>query len=274
VDAWSPASGPVTTAHRVGSVRPDVFGEGPVVIGHRGLGCGIVAGHRQNTLGSFAAAVRRGARWVEADVRRLGDDVLVVAHDAAYPDGTRLADLRGPEADHRGTLRLSTLLEELPPHVGLNLDLKSTMDDCLRPPGRTTAGLLAPVVAAEAARRPLMVSSFDPAALGVLRATSPQVPLGLLTWYGFPVDMAVAACAHMDVEVLGVDVGSLRDRRAGGHIDAGALARLLSRLHQCGRQLLVWCPQIALARLLVAAGTDAVVMDDLPEALVALSTAP
>ncbi|MEU2347936.1 glycerophosphodiester phosphodiesterase [Modestobacter sp. NPDC049651] len=143
-------------------VRPDVFGEGPAVIGHRGLGCGVVAGHPQNTLSSFVAAAGRGAQWVEADVRRLRDDVLVVAHDAAHPDGSPLADLTGAEADRRGVLRLSTLLDELPLQVGVNVDLKSSMDDCLRSPGRTTAGLLAPVVAAEAVRRPLMVSSFDP----------------------------------------------------------------------------------------------------------------
>jgi glycerophosphoryl diester phosphodiesterase len=267
----SPRSGPVTTAGRAGPVHPDVFGREPVVIGHRGLGCGVVAGHRQNTLSSFAAAVRSGARWVEADVRRLGDDVLVVAHDAAYPDGTRLADISGAEAEHRGTLCLSALLDELPRQVGINLDLKSSMDDCLRSPAQTTAGLLAPVVAAEATRRPLMVSSFDPAALWLLRATAPRVPLGLLTWYRFPVEMAVAACAHMDVEVLALHVGSLSDGTAGGQIDPRVPARLLFLLHRCGRQLLVWCPQIALARLLVAAGTDAVVVDDLPEALVALT---
>ncbi|MGY1669343.1 glycerophosphodiester phosphodiesterase [Geodermatophilus sp. SYSU D00710] len=253
---------------------PDVFGEGPAVIGHRGLGCGVVDGHQQNTLGSFAAAVRSGARWVEADVRRLADDVLVVAHDAVYPDGTRLDDVTGAEADRRGTLRLRTLLDDLPRQVGLNLDLKSSMEDCLRSPGHTSAGILAPVVAAEATRRPLMVSSFDPAALGLLRATAPKVPLGLLTWHGFPVEMAVAACAHMDVEVLALHVGSLWDGTAGGQIDPGALADLLSRLHRCRRQLLVWCPQIASARLLVSAGTDAVVVDDLPEALVALGPAP
>jgi glycerophosphoryl diester phosphodiesterase len=252
-------------------VHSDVFGEGPAVIGHRGLGCGIVAGHQQNSLGSFAAAVRSGARWVEADVRRLGDDVLVVAHDEVYPDGTRLDGLTGAEADRRGTLRLSTLLEELPPQVGLNLDLKSSMDDCLRSSGQTTAGLLAPVVAAEARRRPLMVSSFDPAALGLLRAMAPRVPLGLLTWYWFPLEMAAAACVHMDVEVLALHVGSLGEGAAAGRIDAESVARLLSLLHRCGRQLLVWCPQLALARVLVSAGVDAVVVDDLPEALVALS---
>ncbi|MCW2532132.1 MAG: glycerophosphoryl diester phosphodiesterase [Blastococcus sp.] len=77
-----------------------------------------MAGQRQNTLGSFSAAVRSGARWVEADVRRTGDDTLVVAHDPTYPDGTALTDLSGTQTDQRGTLRLRTLLDELPPVVG------------------------------------------------------------------------------------------------------------------------------------------------------------
>jgi len=248
-----------------------VFGEGPAVIGHRGLGCGVVAGHQQNTLSSFAAAACSGARWVEADVRRLRDDVLVVAHDAVYPDGTQLDDLTGAEADRRGTLRLSALLDEVPGDVGLDLDLKSSMDDCLRSPGGTTAGLLAPVVAAEVSRRSLMVSSFDPAALSLLRAAAPRVPLGLLTWHRFPMDIAVAACVHMDVEVLALHVGSLCDGPAGAQIDWAVLASLLSLLHRCGRQLLVWCPQTALVRSLLSAGTDAVVVDDIPEALTALS---
>jgi len=42
--------------------------------------------------------------------------------------------------------------------------------------------------------------------LWLLRATAPRVPLGLLTWHRFPVEMAVAACVHMDVEVLALHV--------------------------------------------------------------------
>jgi glycerophosphoryl diester phosphodiesterase len=268
-----PHPGRTAVAQTPGSVMPSVFGSGPTVIGHRGLGSGVVDGHRQNTMDSFTAAVRSGARWVEADVRRLGDDTLVVAHDASYPDGTCLADVPYDEAVRRGTLPLRTLLDELPTDVGVNLDLKSSMEDCLRPPLRTTAGLLRPVAAQESGRRPVMVSSFDPAALQILRAEAPQVPLGLLTWYRFPVEMAVAACAHMDVEVLALHVGSIWDDSHGEPLDLPGIDSLLRMLHLCGRQLLVWCPDTAMVRALVAAGTDAVVVDDVPGALAALSDA-
>ena len=250
-----------------------VFGERSAVIGHRGLGRGVVTGHRQNTLGSFEAAVRAGVRWVEADVRRTGDDTLVVVHDPAYPDGTALADVSGAEVDRRGTLRLRTLFEQLPPEVGVNVDLKSSIGDCLRPPRLTTAGLLCPVVADEAARRPLVVSSFDPAALVRVRHEAPHVALGLLTWDRFPLEMAVAACAHMDVEVLALHVGSLpRDPRTR-RLDPHSVERVSALVHRSDRELMVWCPGTGPARRLLAAGTDAVVVDEVPRALRALRAA-
>jgi len=245
---------------------PGVFGSGPAIIGHRGLGCGVVSGHRENTLGSFTAAVELGVDWVEVDVRRTGDDTLVVAHDETLADGTRLAVLTGEEADRRGALLLRTLLDELPSGVGVNLDLKSSIDDCLRPPGRTTAGLLAPVVAAEAGRRPVIVSSFDPAALHLLRRAAPHVPLAWLTWYGFPLEAAVAGCAHMDVDVLALQVGSLRGKQ-GGSVERSVVERVLSLVHESGRQLLVWCPEAGAARVLAETGADALVVDQVPHAL-------
>jgi glycerophosphoryl diester phosphodiesterase len=196
-----------------------VFGGGPTVIGHRGLGCGVVSGHAENTLGSFTTAVALGAAWVEVDVRRTADDVLVVAHDPAYADGVHLVDLSAAQTDDRGTLRLSALLDELPSVVGVDLDLKSAMEDCLRAPTRTTAGLLSPVAAEEAGRRPVMVSSFDPAALNRLRSTAPQVPLGWLTWHHYPLEAAGAARV---VSRTGAGPGARRRRCRRGRGGPGA----------------------------------------------------
>jgi glycerophosphoryl diester phosphodiesterase len=244
-----------------------VFGTRPALIGHRGLGCGTVSGHRENTLDSFTAAVELGMQWVETDVRRTADNILVVAHDQVQVDGASVAILTAQDADRRGMLRLESLFEALPTSVGVNVDLKSSMDDCLRSPSRTTAGLLARVVVAEAHRRPLIVSSFDPAALQLLRHEAPEVPLAWLTWYRFPVETAVAGSAHMDVDVLGLHVGSLRPDPDTGTVDGAYASDVVRLVHGCGRQLLVWCPDAGPARTLAEAGADALVVDEVPHAL-------
>jgi glycerophosphoryl diester phosphodiesterase len=230
----------------------------------------VVSGHRENTLGSFTAAGALGMRWVEADVRRTGDGTLVVAHDAALADGTSLAELAGDDVDRRRLLRLRSVFDALPPEMGINVDLKSSIDDSAQPPGRTTAGLLAPVVAEEARRRPLIVSSFDPAALALLRSEIPDVALAWLTWRRFPVETAVAGCAHMDIDVLALHVGSLCWDPGSGTVDRDHVAHVVALVHGCGRQLLVWCPEAGQARVLAEAGADAVVVDEVPDALGAL----
>ena len=238
---------------------------GPVLIGHRGMGRGVVDGHEQNTLGSFVAAVDAGADWVEVDVRRTADDALVVAHDPAYADGAFVVDLTCDEASARGTLLLDDLLEALPPRAGVSLDLKSSMEDAARTAGRTAAALLAPVARRASRTRALWLTSFDPGALLVVREAAPGVPLGLLTWHGYPVEHAVAAAADLDVQVLALQVGSLWSTATRCPAETPAqrpLARIVSLLHDAGRELAVWCPRVQHARRLAEAGADALVVDD------------
>ena len=51
----------------------------PQVIGHRGA----MAYAPENTLASFREARRRGARWVEIDVKLTADAVPILMHDAS-----------------------------------------------------------------------------------------------------------------------------------------------------------------------------------------------
>ena len=90
-----------------------------------------------------------------------------------------------------------------PGQVGVDFDLKTSMEDATRDRDATTAALLAGLAAREARRRPVLITSFDPGALDIAREIAPSVPRGLLTWLDFPVGQAVAAAAHLDVHVLG-----------------------------------------------------------------------
>src|SRR3954454_12832887 len=116
-----------------------VFEDPPVLCGHRGMGKGIVDGHTENTLASCRSAIDAGLRWVEVDVRTTKDDVLVAAHHPTIDDGRFYADLMSDEIGGNPLLRVDELLDDLPSDVAVNLDIKSSLEDALRPRGATTA---------------------------------------------------------------------------------------------------------------------------------------
>ena len=219
-----------------------VFADSPVLCGHRGMG----RGHAENTLPSFRAAVAAGLRWVEVDARVAADDVLVARHDPDLEDGRAVASLHAAET---GLMRVEELLEDLPPEIAVNIDVKSSLEDALRPRERTTAALVAGLVAG--AGRPLLVTSFDPAALLILRERAPELPLGLLTWTRFPLRKAVAAAAHLGVEVVTANVESF---------DSGA-ERAVRVAHEAGLEVGAWCPAEDERERLLAIGVDCLVID-------------
>lgn len=244
-----------------------IFGSSAVVLGHRGCGKGTVEGHVENSLDSFLAAVSMGLDWVEVDVRRTRDDVLVVTHNPAREDGVFWADLTGAEACAGGVLRLNDLLGALPSGIGVDFDVKSSMEDAPRHRSLTTMGLLAPVLRREARRRPVLVTSFDAAALGIARDLARDVPRGLLTWVEFPVGHAVAFAAHLDVDVLALHGGSLKPNRVEpGHLQR-PLQQVIDTVHATGLELMAWCPGSRFARELIAAGVDALCVNNVPRIL-------
>ena len=247
-----------------------VFGPRPTLLGHRGCGRGTVGGHEENTLSSFLAAVELGIDWVEVDVRRTSDDLLVVAHHPAEDDGIFYADISAAEAAERGALRIEELLEALPPHVGVDFDVKTSMEDATRERAATTTGRLAPLVVREHHRRPALISSFDPSALDIAREVAPGVPRGLLTWLEFPIGQAVAAAGHLDVQVLAPHCGSLRANQIEPEPLQRPLDYVVDIVHASGREFLAWCPGLAFGQRLLDAGVDALCVNNVPKVLESL----
>lgn len=252
--------------------RNRVFGTGPALLGHRGCGRGEVAGHWENTLESFLTAVELGIDWVEVDVRRTADDHLVVAHNPADEEGVFYADMSGHEAADRGALRVEALLAELPAHVGVDFDVKTSMEDATRERALTTMGQLAPIAEREGRRREVLVTSFDPSVLDIAQELAPRVPRGLLTWVDFPIGQAVAAAAHLDVQVLAPHWGSLRPNKIEPEPLQRPLQYVVDLVHQSGREFLAWCPGPEFAQKLLDAGVDALCVNDVPQALATLRT--
>jgi len=224
-----------------------VFDDVPVLCGHRGSGRGVVGGQTENTLGSFRAAVAAGAGWVEVDSRINRANQLVASHDP-------IAD---PEPD--GLMLIEDLLEDLPPEIGVNLEIKSELADAQRPRNETTAARTARL-AAKAKPRPFLLTSFDPSAPLIVRELEPKLPVGLLTWIRFPLRKAVPAATHLGMDVVAPHVQSLQ-------LEQEELNNSIRVAHDAGLQVVGWCPDREQAERLVAARVDCLIVDDVPAAM-------
>jgi glycerophosphoryl diester phosphodiesterase len=220
-----------------------VFGDTPVLCGHRGSG----RGHEENTLPSFEAAVAAGLRWVEVDARMTADGVLVARHDPELEDGRAVAALTAAET---GLMRVEDLFEVLPAEVAIDVEVKSALEDALRPRAETTAALVAELTARH--NRHVLVTSFDPAALLIVRERRPSAAVGLLTWIRFPLRKAIPAARHLGVDVVAANVESFP-------AEAATPVRVA---HEAGLEVAAWCPAPEERPALLEAGVDCLVIDD------------
>jgi glycerophosphoryl diester phosphodiesterase len=269
-----------------------IFESRPEVIGHRGYGTGTIAlaaaaatagddppaagpaqeGGRaqesvtENTVASLLAAVDAGLSWVEIDVQRTADDELVLRHDPTTPEGAFLIEGTATES---GLPRLTEVLEALPPEVAVDVDVKTILEDAVDAPARRTGALLRPILAREARRRPLLVTSFDPSLLLDFRESLPGVPLGLLTWLTFPLSHAVSAAAGLGLQAVGLHTGSFGLDRDDPRIRP--LDHAVDTAHRAGLEVLVWCPAAKDAPRYAKGGVDALIVNDVPGVLAALA---
>ena len=240
------------------TVSARVFVDTPVLCGHRGSGRGV----GENTLPSFRAAVAAGLPWVEVDARLTADGVLVAYHEAVLPNGRYVSQLPAGETDDLGLMRVADLFEDLPPGIGVDVDMKSSLEDAQRPRDETTGALVAELVAPHMDHRPLVVTSFDPGALLIVRERRPSLPLGLLTWLRFPLRKAIPAAVHLGLQVIAPHVESFGLRQERPHPGERTIADTVSVAHDAGLQVIAWCPLPSERQVLLDAGVDCLCVDD------------
>lgn len=229
------------------------------------MGRGVVDGHRENTLDSFLAAVAYGLSWVEVDARVTSDGVLVTAHHPTLDDGRFFTDVT--YTDCGAALRVDELFDALPRNVGVELDIKSSAEDALRDRADTTAAVVGHLAAKEVRRRPMLMTSFDPAAVLIAREHAPDVPTGLLTWVRFPLRKAIAAARHLGCQVVAAHVGSFSVNDTDTAPVQRSAAWSVDVAHRAGLEVVAWCPSTDEMPLMLEAGVDCLVVNDVPAAV-------
>jgi len=223
----------------------------PKVIGHRGA----AAYAPENTLASFREAGKRGATWVETDVKLTADDIPILMHDASLKRTTGMDRLvaRTKRADLPPSV--PTFEEAIACFGELGLGCNVEIKPCKGREVETAR------IAVETLRRcwpghlpaPLL-SSFNDASLAAAREAAPEFARALLL-DGFVEDWRARAAT---VEATGINTNGKK-----------LTAPWSVAIKQAGLALGVYTiDDGAVARALVAMGVDCVITDA-PDVIIA-----
>jgi glycerophosphoryl diester phosphodiesterase len=173
----------------------------PVIYGHRGA-----RGEApENTVTGFAYAQRIGVTAFELDVHLSSDQELVVIHD---PDVDRTTNGHGPVSaftaselaaldaraafpawpEPSGVPRLVDVLDAFAGTQAFQIEIKTNAPDVLE----IVAQKLVDLIGRYAIGDRTEVSSFDPAALAIMRRIAPEIPRAYIGRYDTPEHLATA----------------------------------------------------------------------------------
>ena len=145
-----------------------------LVIAHRGAS----AFAQENTLKAFNLAFKLGATWLETDVQRSKDGVLVLYHDYCLKDGRKIKELTFKELAKKNVPALADLLKITPVNFTLNLEIKND--------NNIYSGIEKQILeeikkAKNIKKENILISSFAAESLQKIRALDKQINIGVLT---------------------------------------------------------------------------------------------
>lgn len=150
------------------------FQKRPLVIAHRGAS----ADFPENSLDAFSGALDQGADWIELDVRRSKDGVLVVHHDAHLVDGNLIRDLDS-DCLPEGVPSLAEAFEASE-SMGVNIEIKHLPGEPDFDEVDLVCEAVVGLVRAYKPANKILVSSFDMNAINRIKETDPSIATGWL----------------------------------------------------------------------------------------------
>ena len=145
-----------------------------LVIAHRGAS----AFAQENTLKAFVLAFKLGSSWLETDIQRSADGVLVLYHDYVLKNGKKIKDLTYKELAKNNVPKLYDLLEITPKNFTLNLEIKN--DDNIYP--NIEKEILREIERAKNINKnQILISSFSAESLKKIRVLDKKINIGVLT---------------------------------------------------------------------------------------------
>lgn len=220
-----------------------ILAEGVQVIAHRGA-----SGHvKENSLDAFKLAVEMGADWVEMDVRKSGDGVLMVHHDANLADQRNIADT--PSSELPSDIPSFAEALEACEGAGAVVEIKNFPNE----PGYDAEHMISVAVAgtlrAYQEAENILVISFNLDSVNRIRALDPEIATGFLVFDPVIASQSIQMACDNEHKVISFHIANISEG-------------LVSRAHDAGLLVHAWTVNEAeQMRRCLDAGVDGIVSD-------------
>lgn len=197
-----------------------IIAEGVQVIAHRGA-----SGHAQeNSLNAFKLAAEMGADWVEMDVRKSSDGMLIVHHDANLADRRIIADT--PRSELPSEIPSFAEALEACEGTGVVVEIKNFPNE----PGYDTEHMISIAVAgtlrAYRDTKDILVISFNLDSVNHIRALDPEIATGFLVFDPVLASQSVQMARDNDHSVISFHSSNISEALVGRAHDAGLLVHV------------------------------------------------
>ncbi len=223
----------------------------PLVYAHRGDRSRAA----DNTLEAYRLAVEAGADGIELDVRRTADGVLIMSHDARFADMPPFVEMTMTEVRERipQVPTLVEMLDAVPQHVWLNVEIKNDPQDDYHDPTRRIVDQTIETIAEHDSLDRVLLSSFDVVAMDRAAELFPEVLRGQLVRQPVALEEAVAAAVRQGAHAVHPNVLYFADDPEGA----------MAGIHEAGLAAVVWWVDTPeQVRMMVDLGVDVIITDD------------
>ncbi len=223
----------------------------PLVYAHRG----DRSRAPDNTLEAYGLAVEAGADGIELDVRRTADGVLIMSHDAQHGDMLPFIEMTMDEVRTQipEIPTLIEMLEFVPPHIWLNVEIKNDPNDSYHDPTRRIVDQTIATIDEHDSLARILLSSFDIEAMQRAADIRPDLLRGQLIRDPVSLEAGIAAAVAQGAHAVHPNVLYFLDDPVAS----------MEQIHSAGLAAVVWWVNTPeQVQSMIDIGVDVVITDD------------
>ena len=265
---------------RIFSSTTNAVGESlPALVGNRGAGSGEVLSDihdewsennrewvKENTSKSMALALDCGVKWIKVDACVARDGKVMLSSHHILDSGKAIVELDSFELHRLGLISLDDAFNEVDESVGFIVEAKHIFEDL---DGWGSTESVAKALVRENILRPnraLIAYGAEASTALVMKHTIKDHPihLGYTAYEGSDFVGMVISAKRFGLQTVFVSVKSLIGEKAKASMAPYSLKEVIDEAHIDGLEIIALTPTFEESRILIEAGVDALVIDNVP----------